>query len=129
MQKTHFVRQYCARRLCTAVCQFIYLNYTSSRRTGDQVDIRTVYGIFTFFYRGIQRPVSGPSFYVKTCSDFFIRASCIFYSLFCLCDAKFLFQRVPGCNGTADLPCKIMFWTHKFGVGLIEMGICESQDP
>ena len=27
---------------------------------------------------------------------------------------KFLFQRVPGCNSIADLPLKIVFWTHKF---------------
>ena len=29
---------------------------------------------------------------------------------------KFLFQRVPGCNGIADLSLKIVFWTHKFAV-------------
>ena len=30
---------------------------------------------------------------------------------------KFLFQRVPvvpGCKSIADLPLKIVFWTHKF---------------
>ena len=36
-------------------------------------------------------------------SDFVTCASCIFYSYFCLWDAKILFQRVPGCNGIADL--------------------------
>ena len=30
---------------------------------------------------------------------------------------KFLFQRVPGCNGIADLSLKIVFRTHKFAVG------------
>ena len=38
-------------------------------------------------------------------------------------------QRVPGCNSIADLPLKIVFWTHKFAVGLIDMGNSESQDP
>ena len=28
--------------------------------------------------------------------------------------AKFIFQPVPGCNGVADLSCKILFWSHKF---------------
>ena len=32
-----------------------------------------------------------------------------------------LFQGVPGCNGIADLPWKIEFWTHKFAVGLIDI--------
>ena len=35
---------------------------------------------------------------------------------------KGLFQRVPGCNSIADLSLKIVFWTHKFAVGLIDMG-------
>ena len=43
-------------------------------------------------------------------------------------DAKFLFQRVPGCNTIADLSLKIVFWTHKFAVGLIDMGKRESKD-
>ena len=38
------------------------------------------------------------------------------------------FQRVPGCNSIADLSIKIVFWTHKFAVGLIDMGNSESQD-
>ena len=38
------------------------------------------------------------------------------------------FQRVPGCNSIADLSLKIVFWTHKFAVGLIDMGDSESQD-
>ena len=29
----------------------------------------------------------------------------------------------------ADLPFKIVFWTHKFAVGFIDMGNSESQDP
>ena len=33
-----------------------------------------------------------------------------------------IYQRVPGCNGFADLSLKIVFWTHKFAVGLIDMG-------
>ena len=41
---------------------------------------------------------------------------------------QFLFQRVPGCNSIADLLLKIVFWTHKFAVGLIDMGNSESQD-
>ena len=37
---------------------------------------------------------------------------------FCLWDAKFIFQRVLGCNGIADLyKCKIVFWTYKNAVG------------
>ena len=44
-------------------------------------------------------------------------------------DAKLLFQGVPGCNSIADLSLKIVFWTHKFAVGLIDMGNSESQDP
>ena len=43
--------------------------------------------------------------------------------------AKFLFQRVPGCNSIADLSLKIVFWTHKFAVGFIDMRNSESQDP
>ena len=41
---------------------------------------------------------------------------CIFCAQFCLWDAKFSFQRVPGCNGIADLSFKIVLWTHKFAV-------------
>ena len=41
-------------------------------------------------------------------SDFVTCTSCFFYSQFRLCDAKFLFQRVPGCNGIADLSWKIV---------------------
>ena len=40
-------------------------------------------------------------------------------------DAKVLFQRVLGCNirnSIADLPLKIVFWTHKFAFGLIDIG-------
>ena len=40
-----------------------------------------------------------------------------------------LFQRVPGCNGIADLSWKIVFWTLKFAVGPIDMGNSVSQDP
>ena len=29
----------------------------------------------------------------------------------------------------ADLSLKIVFWTHKFAVGLIDMGNSKSQDP
>ena len=35
----------------------------------------------------------------------------------------------PGCNSIADLSLKIVFWTHKFAVGLIDMGKSESKDP
>ena len=42
---------------------------------------------------------------------------------------QFLFQRVPGCNSIADLSLKKVFWSHKFAVGLIDMGNSESQDP
>ena len=48
---------------------------------------------------------------------------------FYLWDAKFLFQRDPGCNSIPDLSLKIVFLTHKFAVGLIDMGNSESQDP
>ena len=53
-------------------------------------------------------------------SDFVTCASCIFYPQFFLWDAKFLFQRVLGCNGIPDLSRGIVFWTHKFGVGPID---------
>ena len=62
-------------------------------------------------------------------SDFVTCASCIFCAEVCLWDAKFLFQRVPGCNSIADLSLKIVFWSHKFAVGLIDMGNSESSDP
>ena len=39
-----------------------------------------------------------------------------------------LFQGVPGCNGIADLPLRIVFWTNKFAVGLIDMGNRKSKD-
>ena len=42
---------------------------------------------------------------------------------------SFLFQRVTGCKSIADLSLKIVFWTPKFAVGLIDMGNSESQDP
>ena len=42
---------------------------------------------------------------------------------------KFLFQRVLGCNNIADLSLKIVFWTHKLQLGLIDIGNSESQDP
>ena len=42
---------------------------------------------------------------------------------------SFLFRRVRGCNSIADLSLKIVFWTHRFAVGLIDMGNSESQDP
>ena len=42
---------------------------------------------------------------------------------------KLLCQRVPGCNSIADLSLKIVFGTHKFAVGLIDIGNSESQDP
>ena len=44
------------------------------------------------------------------------------------CDAKFLFHRVPDCNIIADLPYKIMFYTHKFITGPIGLGYSKSQD-
>ena len=44
-------------------------------------------------------------------------------------EMQFLFQRVPGCNSIADLSLKTVFWTHKFAVGLIDMGNSESWDP
>ena len=28
-----------------------------------------------------------------------------------------------------SMPLRIVFWTHKFAVGLIDMGTSESQDP
>ena len=37
-----------------------------------------------------------------------------------------LFQNVPGYNGITDLSRKIVFWTHNFEVGLIDMGNSES---
>ena len=40
----------------------------------------------------------------------------------CLWDAKFLFQRVPGCNGIVDFPSKIVLWVHNFAVVFIDMG-------
>ena len=39
------------------------------------------------------------------------------------------FQQVPVCNSIADLTLKIVFWTLKFAIGLIDMGYSESQDP
>ena len=47
---------------------------------------------------------------------------------FFLWDEKFLFQRVPGCHSIADLSLKIVFWTHKFAVGLIDTGNSKPQD-
>ena len=44
-------------------------------------------------------------------------------------EQSFLFQRVQGCNSIADLSLKIVFWTHKFAVGLIDIGNSEYQDP
>ena len=35
--------------------------------------------------------------------------------------------RVPGCNSIADLSLKIVFETHKFAVGLIDIGNSESR--
>ena len=35
----------------------------------------------------------------------------------------------PGCKSIAELSLKIVFWTHKFAFGLIDMGNNESQDP
>ena len=35
---------------------------------------------------------------------------------------KVLFQRVPGCSITADMSLKMVLWTHKLAVGLIDMG-------
>ena len=32
-------------------------------------------------------------------------------------------------NSIADLSLNIVFWTHKFAVGLIDMGNTESKDP
>ena len=60
---------------------------------------------------------------------FFLPVHPASFTQFLLWDAKFLFQRVPGCNGIADLSWKIVFWTHKFAVWLIDMGNSESQDP
>ena len=62
-------------------------------------------------------------------SDFVTCASCIICAEVCLWDAKFLFQRVTGCNSIADLSLKIVSWTHKFAVGPSDMGNRESQDP
>ena len=62
-------------------------------------------------------------------SDFVTCAFCIFCASFCLCDAKFLFRRVRGCNSIADLSLKIVLGTHRFAVGLIDMGNSESLDP
>ena len=60
----------------------------------------------------------------------FTCASCIFYSLFCLLGAKFFFQRVQECNhGIAEMPWKIVLWTHKSAFGPIDKGHSESQDP
>ena len=59
-------------------------------------------------------------------SDFVTCASCIFCASFCLWDAKFLFGRVRGYNSIADLSLKKVFWTHKFVVGLVDMGNSES---
>ena len=42
---------------------------------------------------------------------------------------KVFIQRVPGCNSIADLSLKIVFWTHKFAVGLTGMGNSEIQYP
>ena len=42
---------------------------------------------------------------------------------------QFLFQPVPECNGIADLSWKIVFWTHKFAVGPIDMENSDSQGP
>ena len=36
---------------------------------------------------------------------------------------------VPRCNSIADLSLKIVFWSHKYAVGLIDVGNSESQDP
>ena len=44
-----------------------------------------------------------------------------------LSDAKFLFQRVPGCASIADLSLKIVFWTHKVAVGTHWYG--KQRDP
>ena len=41
----------------------------------------------------------------------------------------FLFQRVRGCNSILDLSLKIVLRTHKFAVGLIDMGNSESHKP
>ena len=70
------------------------------------------------------RPTPG-----HVCSDFVTCASCTFCALFCPWDAKFLFQRVLGCNRIADLSLKIVFWTQKVAVGLIDMGNSDSHDP
>ena len=48
-------------------------------------------------------------------------ASFQFCALFCLWDAKFLFQRVPRCNSIADLSLIIVFWTLPFG--LTDLGV------
>ena len=56
-------------------------------------------------------------------SDF---VTCILCASFRLWDAKSLFRRVRGCNSIADLSLKIVFWTHKFVVGLVDMGNNES---
>ena len=41
---------------------------------------------------------------------------------------SFLFHRVPGCSSIADLSLKIVFWTQRFAVGLVDMENSESQD-
>ena len=55
-------------------------------------------------------------------SDFVTCAYCIFCASFCLWDAKFL----VGCNSIADLSLKKVFYTHKFVIGLDDMGNSES---
>ena len=60
-------------------------------------------------------------------SGFVTCTSCIFWQSFCLWD--FLFRRVRGCNSIADLSLKKVFWTHKFVVGLVDIGNSESLDP
>ena len=92
-------------------------------RHWDNMEIQNHYMVNVLKFLTLVECQKGPNKH----SDFVTCASCIFCSYFCLWDAKFLFQRVPGCNGIADLSWKIAFWTHKFAVGLIDMGNRESQ--
>ena len=59
-------------------------------------------------------------------SDFVTFACCIFWHNFVSGMQIILLQRVPGCNGIADLSLRIMFWTHSFAVGLIDTWETES---
>ena len=42
---------------------------------------------------------------------------------------SFYFRESHDANSIAGLSLIVVFWTHKFAVGLIDMGNSESQDP